>query len=394
VAAPAAGFAPPAQTADGRDQVPQSPVVANTTNHLAIPASEVQSTTYNRSSLDVGVAVATGSRELRSDYATTTFERQFFQQDSEAARDRLVDETLDDIETRRTSLEQRNQRAIRQYANGAITATDFLRQRALIDTESRQLTSRLERVRTAAGTAPGYSLSQDQRFRLENNRGVLKTYRGPISQRVSAETAGAAEPNAIYVEASSEGYMLSTIVDNQYTRETYLGSERDSSATDQFAQTDDSLGAVNTRAGNLYPWLYSEQYPSVQAYGRSAIYQIQANHPNGQLTAYLDGGTTNVFFETQTLELTTVDRSEVATNVNQSVRVRVQESFESGPLLVTVTDNRTSSTKDATVRISGKRIGTTGPDGALWTVEPRGDYTVTVTTQDGETVRVPVRGSA
>jgi len=394
VAAPVAGFAPPAQTGDGSDQLPQITVVDNTTNHLAIPASEVQSTTYNRSSIDVGVAVATGSRELRSDYATTSFEQQFFQQDSEAARDQLVDETLDGIETRRTSLEERNQQAIRQYADGRITAREFLRQRALIDTESRQLTSQLERIRTAAGTAPGYSLSQDQRFRLENNRGVLKTYRGSISQRVSAETAGAAEPSAIYVEASSEGYMLSTIADDQYTRETYLGSERDSSATDQFAQTDDSLGAVNTRAGNLYPWLYSEQYPSVQAYGRSAIYQIQANHPNGQLTAYLDGGTTNVFFETQTLELTTVDRSEVATNVNQSVRVRVQESFESGPMLVTVTDNRTSSTKEATVRISGKRIGTTGPDGTLWTVEPRGDYTVTVTTQDGDSVRVPVSGSA
>jgi len=394
VAAPVAGFAPPAQTADGSDQLPQITVVDNTTNHLAIPASDVRSTTYNRSSLDIGVAVAAGSRDLRSDYATTNFERQFFQQDSEAARDRLVDETLTDIETQRTSLERRNRIAIQQYASDAITATEFLRQRALIDAESRQLTDRLERVRTAAGTAPDYSLSPEQRFRLENNRGVLRTYRGPISQRVSAETAGTTEPNAVYVEASSEGYMLSTVSDGQYARETYLGQDRDRTATDQFAQTDDPLGAVNTRAENLYPWLYSEQYPSVQAYGRSAIYQIQADHPNGQLTAYLDGGTTNVFYETQHLELTTVDRSEVATNVNGSVRVRVQQSFESGPLLVTVTDNSTGSTADATVRINGKRIGTTGADGALWTVEPRGEYTVTATTQDGDRVRVPVSGSA
>ncbi|WP_137682965.1 DUF7094 domain-containing protein [Haloarcula mannanilytica] len=388
VAAPAAGFDTPSQTADGSDQLPQITVVDNTTNHLSIPASEVQSTTYNRSSLDVGVAVAAGSRELRNDYAATNFEQRFFQRDSEAARDRLVDETLDDIEARQTSLERRNQRAIRQYADGIITATEFLRQRALVDAESRQLGTRLERIRTAAGTAPGYSLSQDQRFRLENNRGVLETYRGPISQRVSAEIAGATEPNAVYLEASSEGYMLSTVADNQYTRETYLGTERDRDATDQFAQTDDSLNAVNTRAGELYPWLYSEQYPAVQTYGRSAIYEIQANHPNGQLTAYLDGGTTNVFFETQHLELTTISRSEVVTNVNQSARIRIQRSFESGPLLVTVTDNSTDSTANATVRINGKRIGTTGPDGALWTVEPRGEYTVTATTQDGERVRV------
>jgi len=394
VAAPVTGAASPAQTADGSDQLPQITAVDNTTNHLAIPASDVRSTTYNRSSIDVGVAVAAGSSDLRSDYATTTFERQFFQQDSDAARDRLVDETLTDIESQRTSLERRNQAAIQQYASGVITATEFLRQRALIDAESRQLATRLDRIRATAGTAPDYSLSPAQRFRLENSRGVLKTYRGPISQRISHETAGTVEPNAVYVEASSEGYMLSTVADGQYTRETYLGQDREQTAVDQFAQTNDSLGAVNTRAETLYPWLYSEQYPSVQTYGRSAIYQIQADHSNGQLTAYLDGGTTNVFYETQTLELTTVDRSEVAAGVNQSVRVRVQQSFESGPLLITATDNSTGSPTDATVRINGKRIGTTGTDGTLWTVEPRGEYTVTATTQDGEQVRVPVRGSA
>ncbi|EMA00735.1 hypothetical protein SAMN05443574_101157 [Haloarcula vallismortis] len=394
MAAPVAGGVLPAQTADGSDQLPQITAVDNTTNHLAIPASDVRSTTYNRSSIDVGVAVAAGSSDLRSDYATTTFERQFFQQDSEAARDRLVDEALTDIESQRTSLERRNQAAIQQYASGTITATEFLRQLALIDVESRQLASRLDGIRAAAGTAPDYSLSPAQRFRLENNRGVLKTHRGPISQRISDETAGTVEPNAVYVEASSEGYMLSTVADGQYTRETYLGQDREQTAVDQFAQTDDSLGAVNTRAEALYPWLYSKQYPSVQTYGRSAIYQIQADHSNGQLTAYLDGGTTNVFYETQTLELTTVDRSEVATGLNQSVRVRVQQSFESGPLLITVTDNSTGSTTDATVRINGKRLGTTGTDGALWTVEPRGEYTVVATTQDGERVQVPVSGSA
>ncbi|AEM56042.1 conserved hypothetical protein [Haloarcula hispanica ATCC 33960] len=394
VAAPVTGFASPAQTADGSDQLPQITVVDNTTNHLTIPASDVRSTTYNQSSIDVGVAVAAGSSDLRSDYATTTFERKFFQQDSEAARDRLVDETLTNIESKRTSLEQRNQIAIQQYANGAITAREFLRQRALLDAESRQLATRLDRIRATAGTAPDYSLSPNQRFRLENNRGVLKTSRGPISQRISAETAGNTEPNTVYVEVSSEGYMLSTVADGRYTRETYLGQDREQTAIDQFARTNDSLRAVNTRAETLYPWLYSEQYPSVQTYGRSAIYQIQADHSNGQLTAYLDGGTTNVFYETQHLELTTVDRSEVATNVNQSVRVRVEQSFESGPLLVTVSDNSTGSTADATVRINGKRIGTTGTDGSLWTVEPRGEYTVTVTTQDGDRVRVPVSGSA
>ncbi|MFB6223691.1 MAG: hypothetical protein ABEH86_08490 [Haloarcula sp.] len=395
LATPVAGYTAPVsmQTADGSDQLPQITAVDNTTNHLSVPENEVESTAYNQSTLDVGVAVAAGSRELRGSHAVSNFEQQFFRRDSDAARDQLVDETLADIEAQRIQLERRNERAIQQYSDGQITAEEFLQRRALIDTASRELTDRIDRIRTAAGTAPDYSLSQEQRFHLENNRGTLKTYRGPISRSITAETAGTAETNTVYLEASSSGFMLSTVIDSQYTRETYLGDERQVTAVDQFADTDDPLGAVNTRAESLYPWLYSEQYPSVQAYGSTSIYQIQADHSNGELTAYFDGGTTDVFYETQHLELTTVERSEVESQMNQSTRVRVQRSFDSGPLLLSVTDNETKIPVDASVSINGKRVGTTGSDGILWSVEPRGDYTVTVTTQDGERVTVPVSGS-
>ena len=207
---------------------------------------------------------------------------------------------------------------------------------------------------------------------------------------MATEAAGRSDPTTVYLEASSTGYMLSTVANGQYTRETYLGSERRPDSPDQFADTPDPLGAVNSRAEGLYPWLYSEQYPAVQTYGRTAIYQLQADHPNGRLTAFLDGGTANVFFEYQSIELSTVERSTVATATNQSTRLQVSQSYESGPLLVAVSDNATSAPVGGSVAIDGKRVGTTGTDGALWTVEPQGDYTVTVTTQDGERVSVRV----
>ncbi|MBV0900329.1 DUF7096 domain-containing protein [Haloarcula salina] len=385
VAAPTA----PAQAADG-ESLPQITVVDNTTNHLSIPDSEVRVATYNRTSIDVGVAVAAGSRELRSRYAVSKFEQEFFRRDTDAARDQLVADTLADIETRVERLERQQESATQRYASGALTTQEFLRQRALVDTESRQLTRRLERVRTAAGTAPDYSLSQAQRFRLENNRGVLKTFRGPISRQVATEATGEADATTVYLEASSTGYMLSTVTDGQYTRETYLGSERRPESPDQFADTPDPLGAVNSRAEGLYPWLYSEQYPAVQTYGRTAIYQLQADHPNGQLTAFLDGGTANVFYEYQSIELSTVERSTVATAVDQSTRLQVSQSYESGPLLIAVSDNATAAPIEGTVAINGQRVGTTGTDGALWSIEPQDDYTVTVTTQDGERISVRV----
>lgn len=395
LAAPAAGYAAvpdsPAQTAG--ESLPQITVVDNTTNHLSIPDSDVSAATYNRTSLDVGIAVATGSRELRSRYAVSKFEQEFFRRDADTARDQLITTTLGDIETRVDRLERRHELATQRYASGALTAQEFLRQRALIDTQSRELTHRLERIRTAAGTAPDYSLSQAQRFRLENNRGVLKTFRGPISRQVATEAAGRSDPTTVYIQASSTGYMLSTVVDGQYTRETYLGSERRPASSDQFADTPDPLGAVNSRAEGLYPWLYSEQYPAVQTYGRTAIYQLQADHPNGQLTAFLDGGTANVFFEYQSTKLSTVERSTVATATNQSTRLQIDQSYESGPLLIAVSDNATAAPVEGTIAINGQRVGTTGTDGALWSIEPQGDYTVTVTTQDGERVSVRVENA-
>ena len=111
LAVPAAGYtatpATPAQTADG-ESLPQITVVDNTTNHLSIPDSEVRVATYNRTSLDVGVAVAAGSRDLRSRYAVSKFEQEFFRRDTDAARDQLVADTLADIETRVERLERQH----------------------------------------------------------------------------------------------------------------------------------------------------------------------------------------------------------------------------------------------------------------------------------------------
>lgn len=389
---PVSGFAAdaPSQTAPDTGDSPRITFVANTTNHLSIPDDAVRTSGYDRPSLDVGVAVATGSRRMHRRHTAVAFEGEFFQLDTDRARNRLLDRVLSGIESRESALNRRNERTIRRYANGEISTAEFLRTRALIDAESRQLTAQLERIRKAEQTTPDYSLSEAQRFRIEDIRGVLKTYRGPISHRLTAGTTGEAVPQTVYLQTSSDGYMLASVRGQEYTRETYLGSEREPTLVDQFAKDGSRLRAANDRAEDLYPWLYSEQLPGVQTYGRTGIYQIRADHPNGRLTAYLDGGTTNVFFETQEIELSTVRTNTVATRTNDSVRVRVSRSYGTGPLLVVASDNATGVPVRSTVAINGQPVGSTGSDGTLWSVEPREAYTVTVTTADGDRVTVPV----
>ncbi|MFC6974344.1 hypothetical protein ACFQL1_06255 [Halomicroarcula sp. GCM10025709] len=154
-----------------------------------------------------------------------------------------------------------------------------------------------------------------------------------------------------------------------------------------------TLRAANTRAEDLYPWLYSQQLPSVNTYGTSSIYRLTANHPSGQLTTYIDGGTTDVFHESQRLQLSTIRASETRVTINDSVRVEVTRTYETGPVRVSVRNNDTGAPMAGTVAVSGREVGTTGDDGTLWTVEPRGSYSVEVRTRSGTNTTVAVLGT-
>jgi hypothetical protein len=179
--------------------------------------------------------------------------------------------------------------------------------------------------------------------------------------------------------------MLATIEGADYLRETRLDDERDASLPDQFLAAAEEDGTTNRfevadeRAAELYGWLYERQRPSFTYYGTSGIYELTASHPNGQLVSYIDAGTTNVFYEEQSRDLGGIDTTATETAVNESLRVTVQRSVESGPLLVFTTNNVTGDPVDANVTIDGQRVGSTGSDGSLWLVEPGDDYTLNAT---------------
>ncbi|GGN91605.1 MULTISPECIES: DUF7096 domain-containing protein [Haloarcula] len=394
-AAPAAGWnTAPAQSVSDASVSPRITPIANTTNHLTIPPDEIQATGFNETGIDVGTAVASGSRQLHQRHGASTFEKRFRRADSEAARRQLVRGTLAAAERRTAQLRQRQQTAISRYAAGEISERELLRVRVLVDAESRALLDTLDRISAAQQLEPDYSMTSGMEARLRNIEGALQLLHGPVSKRVRATVTGASDASIVYVEGSSEGYMFATVDGSEYVRETSLGSERQPTQPDQFAEgasgDTNRLDVADNRASELYTWLYERQRPSFTYYGTSGIYELTANHPNGRLTAYLDGGTTNVFYELQHRQLATVQTTETRQSVNESLRLEVQRAYSTGPLFVEVTNNETGAPVDATVHIDGRRVGTGGTDGVLWTVEPRGEYTVTVTTANGTRTSVTV----
>jgi hypothetical protein len=63
--------------------------------------------------------------------------------------------------------------------------------------------------------------------------------------------------------------------------------------------------------------------------------------------------------------------------------VTVEQTYAGGPSRLTVTDESTGEPVQATVTVGqdgqeSQTVGTTDADGTLWTLSPRGSFTVTV----------------
>ena len=391
---PVAGTYPTQERAETTDAPLASiTTVPNTTNQLTLPAGGVRRSSYNSTGIDIGTATEAWSTQLQHRHDALSFEEQFRQTEGNDARARLIADRLSTVEAKQQALDERQDRAVARYARGEISASAFLRTRLVVDAEANELLETTDRIATAPDTAPGYSLSESATARLRSVEGELRTLTGPVgAQLQSAETAD----RTYYIEAADDGYMLATVADGQYVRETRLDSARDAGQADRFLQTavndadpeTDRLDIADERAADLYSWLYERQRPSLTYYGTSGIYELTADHPNGELTAYLDGGTTEVFYEEQLRDLSDVQTTATRRTVNGTLAVTVRQSTPTGPLLVSAANNETSATVDGTVTVDGRPVGTTGNDGVLWTVEPRGAYTVTVSTDTGNTTVV------
>lgn len=374
-----------AQTDTDRSENPLIISIDNTTNQLSIPEGDVRRAEHAQPELDVGTTVEAGSVRLHSRHDGTSFDQRFQRAGSDEARQRLLDSEISEIERLETDLVARLDRTIRQYADGRLAAQRVFATLRLIEVESTTLVSRLDGLNTAPDTISQFTTNQPT-SRIRTTEGELRALTGAASRRL-----GMSDSQTFYLEASGSGYTLAVIDGDEYIRETRLGDERAPSRPDQFLEdaedNGDRFSAADDRASELYTWLYSRQRPSFTYYGTSGIYELTATYPSGELTAYLDAGTTNVFYEEQIRELSAVRTTEPRTATNGPIEVTIHRSVRTNPMLVSVTRNNTGI--DADVTIDGYHVGTTGPDGLRWTIEPTGNYTMNVTA-DGRTVTVPI----
>lgn len=364
----------------------------NTSNYLTIAPDDVTEAGRTTIGMDAGLATGTDGRELQVAYDLEAFQTAFAAADSDGNRSAAVDDYVETLQSRASVLESRHREVVSDYGEGDVAADALLRERAAIDAEARHLQSTVTQVRTVAREEPGYSLPDSLDGRLHNVAGRFDVLQGPLAERAATLSSRPDASQDVYVEGSPDGYVFASVQGSNYVREAYVGSAVNESAPDQFVAAGESrVIAAERRAEELYPWVRNNTLSKAsRGWGSTDIYRYDATFTDGQITVYLDGGSTDTFREGQRVALDSIPVSATAETRNESVRMTVNRTFPTGPMQVSLTDTDAEESVDGTVVVDDRTVGTTGEDGHLWAIEPRGQVTVRATTTDANlTVTLP-----
>jgi len=395
VLAPVASAAPAVGVVAGADSGPaqssaDTPVrnIENSTNFLDIEREAVERGDYGEASLDVGAALDRATTRVGAEYSRRAFEQRYADAGNESERTVQLRREVDRLDRRVGAVERRQQRAIERYNADDLAASELLRELAAVDAATRQVAVRFEHLRDRAGFDLPVALDE----RIDALESRLVALRGPVRARLVAATAGQSPATTAYAVTSSNAVVLGTTDGTQFYREAHLPDNYAAGEPNQFVTDDDPGGitGANERGNELYPWAYADAQRSLNQLSGSA-YRVTLDHSQGTLESYLDGSTRSVFHEVQTLR---VDRPPTATTTNETsaLVLRVNRTYGTGPMEVRVVDAATGRPVDATVRVNGYPVGTTGPDGSLWTTTPHRQANV-VAEADGETVAVTFFGN-
>lgn len=324
-------------------------------------------------SLDVGVSVAIQRDAVAARLDRYALTERVQNASSDGARRDLLFAAVIDAKARAEALQAEEQAIRAAYVNGTLDSDAFVTEMARLDARARHLRLYLDLVDTYATQVPEFTLQR----RLQVIEVTLVGLHGPVRDRALSSIQGTAPPTRLYVESSSNGVVLSVLAGDRYVREAYRADSR-TEAADEL-----SLDRIETRMEEIYPEITGRNYP----YGVRGLpawaYRITFDLPGGSLTAYIDGGTQDVFYEVLDRRVTALGNDQTVNATENGTHVVVNRSYPGGPLRIATYDNATGDPAAATVIVSDHRIAT-GTDGVVWTLTPRAErFTVTVVRPPG-----------
>ncbi|WP_277553714.1 DUF7096 domain-containing protein [Halobaculum limi] len=338
-------------------------------------------------SIDAGTATSFGANASAARIRTIALRERITDANTSDERQKRILDGLNEVEKDLITLHTRQREALAAYASGDLTAKELLVELGRIRATASVLTDRVELMGQLAADTDEFTLDDNRVFPLLYD---LRTFDGPVRSRTVAALNGEERASTrVYVAATAESVTLSTIDDGQYVREAFRGDlrERDGSGINEEV-------AQNVTAQS-YPEIWAATGGSISGQGSGGTFQFDLRYPNGTLTAFVGGGSEQVFLEHHRMDLDGVETGAAATRT-LDLTVHVNRTFPGGPLRINVTEPNSDDPVNAVVKVGREgsespEIGTTGDDGVLWTVSPRGEFVVTVIevgSTDISTIRV------
>lgn len=402
-------------TAVGRVVAP-----GNVTAYLAVPPVALETTGYRRAPIDATGAVALDATTIEARLAREAADERFAGVESPAARRAAVRASAAGIEARIAALRGRQGAAIRSFNSATTAERLFLRELALIDAAADDLAAAIDRIETRAGSVPDTTVDGEIVTTWARDRRLaLAPLRGPVRDRLAETIDSEVAPPPIYVETTEEGIVLAGAFNGRYYRQVVLPAERTAGTnasrstttgavsnrtpsipsnvtpdvgTDDRTFTDiaDALDRVSTR----YPGAWRRRTSIDSTSSREmGVSQVTLFHDRGRLTVALDRETGAVFAEQQRIVLAAIPTPRSTTNTTDALELTVNRTYPTGPLEIGLTEPVTDDPINGTVTVNGVSVGDTGPNGGLWTIQPRGAFTV-VARNDNESVRVTINDTA
>lgn len=358
--------------------------VENSTNYLSPDGENLTRQAFGRAGIDVGATVRADAELLegRHDRLSDNALRE-----EAPTRAQAIERVVDRTERRIDSLERRQAGLFSAFSSGTMSTRTLLTELSALEVAARQ-------QREAVDELQAQSLPEDLSSRVNGLEVETVLLPSPVSDRLAGATTGATDPVQVYLGATRTGLVAATVLEGQYVRQATLRGERERGGDDQFAAQNQDLPAqaAFARASELYSWAGGQDADS-RGFSGSSVYVFRSNHSHGTLFSYLDGATTNPFHEYQFKRSAVVPVTETRTTTGRSLRLNVQYTDPTGPMLVSLIGSGGTLPPSGTVAVNDQSVGRIPRGGQLWTVQPFGSFRVAVTTDSGETVSVTIGSS-
>lgn len=368
--------ATPLQVTTSGDRTTE-PANATPRNVLPLRAGRIDRSSLRRHHVDIGPAAGFETAAATEQLATAAIGQNLSTETG--GTDRLA-ASVASMAATAERLRQREADTIEAFAAGNREPKATLEELALIGQTADRLRDRIDVIDARIEATAG----DDQRAlsdRLTTIDYELRMLDGPVRAYAAAVFSGERPAGRISIQAGPENFELTAVDDGAYLREAYRFDNRATGGQITAATAEDIAAAQ-------YPWFWERRSSGTWSIGGpGSLSLVSITIDEGSLQTFIDGTTEERFVEHQRITVDEIVPVTRTTKRQDGLAVTAERTYVGGPLNVRVVDADTGQPVAAEVSIgqNGQEsvaVGTTSNGGSVWTLAPRGTYTVTVLAED------------